>query len=98
MNEETKDAWISLTAHYRIDPAAHHADLFNDSTIWLDSAHGIAQTLSEAMCQVNFVSTDHLASALFGVATLIDMGRRCSEQAHTRMLLELRVLDSQSLY
>ncbi|MGC1548408.1 MAG: hypothetical protein WA777_07750 [Rhodanobacter sp.] len=42
----------------------------------------MAQTLSHAMRYVDNINTDHLASALFGVATLVDMGCGCAELAH----------------
>lgn len=90
MNEQAKDAWISLNVGYRIDPDATPCDLLDDATLWLDGARGMAQTLSHAMRYVDNINTDHLASALFGVATLVDMGCGCAELAHVRMRTEPR--------
>ena len=54
--------------------------------ILLDSAHGMVQTLGDAMGDSDSVNTDHLCSALNGIAMLVEMGRRCIAQADLRMM------------
>lgn len=85
MNEQAKDTWIPLSVRYRIDPEAVPQDLLDDAVIWLDYAHGIAHSLGEAIHQMDEINADRLSSAMFGVATLIDMSRRCTAHAQRCM-------------
>jgi hypothetical protein len=88
MNEQAKDVWSYFNASYEIDAGASPSDLLDDSAVWLDSAQGMAQTLGEVVNHADGINHDRLSSALFGIALLIDMGRRCTHQAHLRMLID----------
>jgi hypothetical protein len=86
MSLQPRDKWIALHTQYCVDPEASHHGLMMDAHILLDSAHGMVQTLGDAMGDSDSVNTDHLCSALNGIAMLVEMGRRCIAQADLRMM------------
>lgn len=86
MNTHSRDQWIALHAQYLADPQASHHGLIMDASIFLDSAHGIVQTMSDAMGGDDIINNDRLCSALNGVALLVEMGRRCIALADARMI------------
>ena len=83
---ETNGPWISLSVNYYIAPVASPLDLLDDAHLLLDSAHGIAQCLSDALGQAEDANTQLLSKALWGMATLVELGRRSAHEAHQRLL------------
>lgn len=89
MAEQLGDAWLSHNVDYYAAPDAVPHDLLNDASVWLDSAHGMARTLGDLIDETQHdVDIKHLASAMYGIATLIEMGRKCSRHAQALLLLE----------
>jgi hypothetical protein len=85
MATHERDNWIALHTQYLIDPKASHHSLMMDAHIFLDSAHGIAQTMSDLINE-DVINSDRLCSALNGIALLVEMGRRCVALADLRMM------------
>ena len=83
---ETNGPWISLSVNYYIAPVASPLDLLDDAHLLLDSAHGIAQCLSDALGQSEDANTQLLSKALWGMATLVELGQRSAHEAHQRLL------------
>jgi hypothetical protein len=88
MKQPMHEAWITLNASYGIDPHCHPDELLEDASLWLDGAHGVTQSLSALLIRDVDVNPDDLANALWGVATLIRMGQRNSQEAHTRLKIK----------
>lgn len=86
MSTHSRDQWIALHTQYLVDPQASHHSLIMDAEIFLDSAHGIVQTMSDAMGGDDIFNNDRLCSALTGVALLVEMGRRCVSLADSQTL------------
>ena len=80
----TTAPWISLSARYEIPAAARTAELLEDADHLLESAHGMAQCLCDALTQTDDFNNGDLASALCALATLIELGQRCAQEAQTR--------------
>jgi hypothetical protein len=85
MKQHTPEAWITLNASYHIGPLCHPDKLLDDASLLLDGARGITQSLSELLSQDVDINPDDLAHALWGVATLIQMGQRSAQEAHGRL-------------
>ncbi|GLQ99798.1 hypothetical protein [Dyella mobilis] len=86
MSTHSRDQWIALHAQYLVDPQVSRHGLLMDAQIFLDSAHGIAQTMSDVMSEDDIPNSDRLCSALNGIALLVEMGRRCVAQAELRIM------------
>jgi hypothetical protein len=85
MKEQAPGAWISLNASYYVDPTCHPDKLLDDANLFLDGAHGIIQSLSEALGQDADIDPGDLANALWGAAMLMQMGQRSAQEAHERI-------------
>ena len=85
MKEQAPCAWISLNVSYYVGPVCDPGKLLDDANLLLDGAHGIIQSLSELLGQDADVDSDHLANALWGAATLVQMGQRSAQEAHGRL-------------
>lgn len=85
MKEQAPGEWISLNASYYVGPACHPDPLLDDASLLLDGAHGIIQNLSDALGQDADVNPSDLANALWGAATLVQMGQRSAQEAHERL-------------
>jgi hypothetical protein len=86
MGFHPRDQWITLHSVYYVDPQVSHHGLLMDAHILLDSAHGMAQMLGDTLHESDIISNDRLASALNGIALLMEMGRRCVAQAERRLM------------
>jgi hypothetical protein len=86
MKPSPRDQWFVLHTHYHIDSKANPSGLMADAHIFLDSAHGLAQTLSDTIEEDRMLNHDRLSSALNGIAILVEMGRRCVAKADLRMM------------
>ncbi|QAU25295.1 hypothetical protein EO087_15930 [Dyella sp. M7H15-1] len=87
MSLHSRDTWIALHTQYYVDPKANHHGLMMDAHILLDSAHGMVQMLGDTISEGDMINNDRMASALHGIALLVEMGRRCVAQAELRMML-----------
>jgi hypothetical protein len=85
MKEHSPGAWITLNASYYFGPLCDPGKLLDDANLLLDGAHGITQTLADLMSQDGDINPDDLAHALWGAATLIQMGQRSVQEAHGRL-------------
>lgn len=81
MTNDTAGTWLTLNAQYTIAPDTDPFKLLDDAGLILDSARGIAQSLSELLASVEQASLSDVSSAMQGVAILIEMGQRNSEAA-----------------
>lgn len=79
------ERWISRHAHYFSDPDAKPDALLNDATEWLQYARSQTQILAELVHEKGHIDARRLATILEGIAAFIDMGTRCTAQAHLRM-------------
>jgi hypothetical protein len=86
MKQHAPEAWISLNANYYIGPACHPGKLLDDASLLLDGAQGITHSLSELLSQGTDVNPGDLANALWGASALIEMGQRCAQEAHGRLM------------
>jgi hypothetical protein len=84
MKFSPRDEWFALHTQYYVDSKTSPTGLMMDAHIFLDSAHGLLQTLGDTLGDSDMVNNDMLCSALHGIATLVDMGRRCVAQADLR--------------
>jgi hypothetical protein len=85
MKEQTPSAWITLNASYYIEPACHPDKLLDDADLFLDGAHGIIQSLFDALSQDTDIDPDDLANALWGAAKLLQMGQRSAQESHEQL-------------
>jgi hypothetical protein len=85
MKEQAPGAWISLNVSYYIGPLCDPGKLLDDANLLLDGAHGITPALADLMSQDVDINPDDLAHALWGAATLIQMGQRSAQEAHGRL-------------
>ena len=76
--------WISLSARYDIPASERPSDLLEDADHLLESAHGIAHVLRDALTQTDDFNNGDLANALGGMALLIELGQRCAQEAQIR--------------
>lgn len=76
---------MTLNASYYAAPACDVEKLFDDASLFLSGAHGIAQSLSDLLSQDVDIEPRDLAEALWGTAVLIQMGQSSAEQAHVRI-------------
>ena len=79
--------WMTLCASYSVSAEASVTALLLDANVLLDNAQGMAHTLSRNLRQSEVVDAERLASAIHGMALLIEMGRRCMTQAQMNMSL-----------
>jgi hypothetical protein len=85
MKQSAPGAWITLNASYYFGPVCPPDKLLDDASLLLTGAHGITQSLADLLSQDSDIHPDDLANALWGVATLIQMGQRSAEEAHERI-------------
>jgi hypothetical protein len=57
----------------------------DDASLLLTGAHGITQSVADLLGQNSDINPDDLANALWAVSTLIQMGQRSTQEAHTRL-------------
>jgi hypothetical protein len=86
MKHQAPGAWITLNASYYIAPACHPSELLEDANLLLEGAQGVAQSLCDALGQDLDVDPADLANALWAASTLIHLGQRSAQEAHTRLL------------
>jgi hypothetical protein len=84
MGMHERDSWMTLHTRYLVEPKASPHSLMMDAHIFLDGAHGIAQTMSDLMSD-DVINSDRMCSALNGIALLVEMGRQCVALADLRM-------------
>lgn len=89
MNPKAPGAWISLNTSYYLPPACDPLSLLDDATLLLDSAQSMVRVLSDLLPQTESANQGDLANAMFGIATLIEMGQ-CSAQEAQRRLSTVR--------
>lgn len=77
--------WISLNTQYFIAPVGNPLDLLDDANLLLESARDLARSLSEAVDQSDDSHNQPLAGALWGLATLIELGQSSAREANTRL-------------
>ena len=87
MSRSSRDEWFALHTQYLVSSDASDHGLLLDSQTFLDSAHGVAQALSDAMSIDHYINPDQMSSALNGIALLIEMGRRCVAQAELQRMV-----------
>lgn len=85
MKQPARGAWISLNASYYIAPVCEPSKLLDDASLLLEGAQGITQSLADLLDQDTDINPRDLANALWGATVLIQMGQRCSQEAHTRI-------------
>lgn len=81
MKNDRAGAWFTLNAQYNVAPETDPFKLLDDAGLLLDSARGLAQSLSELLASVEETNLSDLSSAMLGIAILIEMGQRNSEVA-----------------
>ena len=62
--------------------------MLNDATEWLQYAYNAIKLLAELVDERGSVDAHRLPVMLEGIAAFIDMGTRCTAQAHMRMQWE----------
>lgn len=90
MKLSQRDQWFALHTEYYVHPEATPSGLMMDAHLYLDSAHGLIQTLGDALGDSDVINNDRLSSALSGIAMLVEMGRHCVAQADRRMVIAER--------
>ncbi|GLQ96527.1 hypothetical protein [Dyella mobilis] len=85
MNAKAPGAWITLNASYYLPPVCDPLKLLDDATLLLDGAQGMARVLSDVLPQVEDLNQVDLANAMFGIATLIEMGQSSAQEANRRL-------------
>lgn len=85
MKKQAPGAWLTLSVSYYIAPVCHPLDLLDDASLLLDGARGIAQCLNDTLLEATTIDNAALADAMWGVATLIELGQRNAQEAHKRL-------------
>ena len=70
----------------RIPSTCDPLSLLDEACLILDSAQGMARLLCDLLPQAEDANQDDLAQAMWGVATLIEMGQCSAQEAHRHLL------------
>jgi hypothetical protein len=79
------EPWITRHATYFSNPDANPEALLNDATEWLQYARSHTRILAELVHEKGHIDARRLTTILEGITAFIDMGTRCTAQAHLRM-------------